>query len=389
VNKKNVFRGLHINTFAKLITCISGQFIDIMVNMITFEVKYYTIYPGDQIYCPANYAHGFISLEENSVLSYHCEGYFGSEIGGLLNYKDPILNINLPVPDSELIMNEKDMNAPFLSFDYFMIGHRGYIGNHIYNELLKQDKKVYALPYRMENLEYIKKLLQFYKPKYFINAAGLTGVPNTLWCNEHKRETLMSNVINQINIANVCNELNIHCTMIGSGAIFKTSSNPVMCDTIGNIDTYNNYYAKCRIYLEEHIQPFKNVLLLRVNYPLSSIPSTKNLLYKMLKYEKVDDISLSVTNLNSMVPLIPQMIEENMVGVHNFVNNGQLSLVILLTKMRSKLNIELRKKITTTNRESPILIPEKLNAKFKVPDINDTINEVIVKMKVNCEMDPM
>ena len=32
VNHKNVFRGLHINTFAKLITCITGHFIDIMVN---------------------------------------------------------------------------------------------------------------------------------------------------------------------------------------------------------------------------------------------------------------------------------------------------------------------------------------------------------------------
>ena len=105
VNKKYVFRGLHINTFGKLITCITGHFIDIMVNMETLDVKYYDIKPGNQIYCPGNYAHGFISLEENSVLSYHCEGYFGSEEGGLLNYKDPILNIKLPH-----YINESDIN---------------------------------------------------------------------------------------------------------------------------------------------------------------------------------------------------------------------------------------------------------------------------------------
>ena len=67
------FRGLHINSFGKLITCINGKFIDIMVNMKTFEVKYYKIETGDQIYCPPNFAHGFITLEDNSILSYHYE----------------------------------------------------------------------------------------------------------------------------------------------------------------------------------------------------------------------------------------------------------------------------------------------------------------------------
>ena len=32
INHKNVFRGLHINTFSKIITCISGSFIDIIVK---------------------------------------------------------------------------------------------------------------------------------------------------------------------------------------------------------------------------------------------------------------------------------------------------------------------------------------------------------------------
>ena len=143
VNKKNVFRGLHINTFGKLITCISGNFIDIMVNMKTYEVKYYNIKPGDQIYCPSNYAHGFLSLEDNSVLSYHCEGYFGNEVGGLLNYKDPYLNIKLPdyINESEIIINEKDRTAPFLQFDYFLLGSNGFIGSNVLCELKNQKKK--------------------------------------------------------------------------------------------------------------------------------------------------------------------------------------------------------------------------------------------------------
>jgi len=218
-----------------------------------------------------NYAHGFLSLEDNSVLSYHCEGYFGNEVGGLLNYKDPYLNIKLPdnINESDIIINEKDRTAPFLQFDYFLLGSNGFIGSNVLCELKNQNKKVLCLKLRMENLKEIKKLIQIYKPKYFINCAGLTGIPNTTWCNTNQSETLMTNVINQINILNLCNEYSVHCTLIGSGAIFKSDKNPKYSYSVGDLYDDNNYYSKCRIMLEEQIKPFKNCMLLRINYPFS------------------------------------------------------------------------------------------------------------------------
>ena len=343
-----------------------------MVNMETLEVKYYNIKPGDQIYCPGNYGHGFISLEENSVLSYHCEGYFGSEVGGLLNYKDPILNIKLPVSDNELILNEKDSGAPFLQFDYFLLGKNGFIGSNIYNQLKKQNKKVYALPQRMENLKDIKKMIEYYKPKYFINCAGLTGEPNTTWCNSHQKETLMTNVINQINILNLCNEYNIHCTLIGSGAIFKSSKNSKYSYDVGDLNDDNNYYTKCIVMLEEQIKTFKNYMLLRINYPLSfeesSLKNPKNLINKLLKYDNIENISLSVTNLDSMCPIIPIMIENQETGIFNFVNNGQINLIYLMKIINQKLNKNFKKPFIQTKRESIKIIPDKLE-KYNIDDI--------------------
>ena len=377
VNKKNVFRGLHINTFGKLITCITGNFIDIMVNMKTYEVEYYNIKRGDQIYCPANFGHGFISLEDNSVLSYHCEGYFGNEVGGLLNYKDPYLNIKLPVPDSDIIINEKDRNAPFLHFDYFLLGSNGFIGSNILDELKNKNKKVLCLKSRMENLKEIKKLIEIYKPKYFINCAGLTGTPNTTWCNTHKSETLMTNVINQINILNLCNEYSVHCTLIGSGAIFKPGKNPKYSYNVGDLNDDNNYYSKCRIMLEEQIKPFKNCMLLRVNYPFSfkqkSVSNNKNLVFKLLKYENIENISLSVTNLDSMCPIIPLMIENNETGVYNFVNSGQLNMMDFYNIICKKFNITIKKPIIETVRESIKIIPDKLE--------NYNVDEIYLSLK--------
>ena len=379
VNKKNVFRGLHINTFGKLITCISGNFIDIMVNMKTLEVQYFNIKPGDQIYCPGNFAHGFISLEENSVLSYHCEGYFGDEVGGLLNYKDPILNIKLPdyISESDIIINEKDKNAPFLEFDYFLLGGNGFIGSSILSELVNQNKKVHVLKERMEDLKSIKKLIEIYRPKYFINCAGLTGSPNTSWCNIHQKETLMTNVINQINILNLCNEYSVHCTLIGSGAVFKSCNSPKYSYDVGDLNDDNNYYAKCRIMLEEQVKPFKNCMLLRVNYPLSfnqnSLKNNKNLVLKLLKYENIENVSLSVTNLDSMCPIIPTMIENNETGIFNFVNNGKLNMIDLYDIINRKLQIKLKKSFIDCKRDSVELIPDKLE-KYNIEPIYSSLN---------------
>lgn len=380
INHKNVFRGLHINTFGKLITCINGKFIDIMVNMKTFEVKYYPIECGDQIYCPANFAHGFISLEENSILSYHCEGYFGSEVGELLNYKDPILNINLQkygINETDILINEKDKNAPFLTIDYFLLGHKGFIGSHIMNELKKQNKKFYCLPFRMEDTKNIKKFCYFYKPKYFINAAGLTGYPNINWCNLNKKETLMTNVINQINILNLCNEFNIHCTLIGSGAIFKNNNIPKYSTDKGNLINELNYYAESRILLEELVLPFNNYLLLRINYPLSSKENSKNLLTKLLKYENIEKVSLSITVLESMISKLPLIIENKEVGIINFVNKNTINIEKFITEYLKFHNLENNKNYLDSNRESINLICDRLD-KYKIDTVEEAIQKYIL-----------
>jgi len=101
INKKNVFRGIHINDFEKLITCIQGKILDIIINIETNEVKYYTLLPGDQILVPQNYGHSFLSLEENSILLYHFNGIFNET--KFIHYSK--FNIELP---ENVIISDKD-----------------------------------------------------------------------------------------------------------------------------------------------------------------------------------------------------------------------------------------------------------------------------------------
>ena len=374
INHKNVFRGLHINSFSKIITCISGSFIDIIVNLDTYIPEYYTIKPGEQVYCPENYAHGFLSLEDNSILSYFIDSNFDSEEGGLLNYKDLILDIKLPVSDSDIIINEKDSNAPYLVFDNFLIGSSGYIGKEIYKSMQDNYKSVLCLKNRMNDLLGISKLIDFYKPRYLINAAGLTGSPNTKWCNENKRETLISNVIEQLGILNLCNEKGVHCTLIGSGAIFKNSSIPKTEDDVG--DLHSEYYSECRIILESMISNFNNYLYLRVNYPISSNSNPKNLMTKLLNYSTIDDIELSITNMDSLIKIFPKMLENNETGIYNFVSgNIKISKII---EYYCEYNTKIEKEYKTSDRQSALLCNEKIN-NYILETIDINIIELVKK----------
>jgi dTDP-4-dehydrorhamnose 3,5-epimerase-like enzyme len=103
VNKKNVFRGIHINNFEKLVTCIQGKILDIIINIETGEIKYYNLLPGDQITVPKNHGHSFLSLEENSILIYHFNEIFDNNSTKFLHYS----NFNLKLPDN-IIISDKD-----------------------------------------------------------------------------------------------------------------------------------------------------------------------------------------------------------------------------------------------------------------------------------------
>lgn len=79
LSAKNVVRGLHYqikNTQAKLVSCIQGSVIDIIVDLRKSSKNFkkaYSIYlnsPNMYLYVPKGFAHGFISLEDNTIFSY-------------------------------------------------------------------------------------------------------------------------------------------------------------------------------------------------------------------------------------------------------------------------------------------------------------------------------
>jgi len=116
LSKKNVLRGLHLQIKkpqGKLITVLRGEIFDISldcrIRSKTFG-KYFSIKLSEKdnvsIYIPEGFAHGFVSLSNNSVVHYKCTNYRDkkSETGILWNDRD----LKIKWPKKKFIISQKD-----------------------------------------------------------------------------------------------------------------------------------------------------------------------------------------------------------------------------------------------------------------------------------------
>ena len=221
-----------------------------------------------------------------------------------------------------------------------------------------------------------------YKPKYVINCAGITGIPNIFWCDEHKTETIEHNITYQLTMAAICKEYGIHLTIFGSGGIFNNEPDRVYSETdIGN--NFSNYYGECRILLENIVKHYDNVLYLRINYPISTKSSIKNLLTKLLGYKTIDNVELSITYIDNLFPILFKMIEQNESGICNFTNPGQINLLDIINiyndVTKSQINPLINPNPTnlesnTNKRSFAILQSDKLT-KYRPLDIRSAVKE--------------
>jgi dTDP-4-dehydrorhamnose 3,5-epimerase len=117
-SSKGVLRGLHFQSppysQAKLIKVVTGSILDVAVDIRKDSKtygKYYSVVLTREnkkmLYIPEGFAHGFLSLEDNTTLQYKCSNFYNKECDGSIIWNDPNININWGI-DSEPIISEKD-----------------------------------------------------------------------------------------------------------------------------------------------------------------------------------------------------------------------------------------------------------------------------------------
>lgn len=109
-SKKGVLRGLHFQRKfpqEKIVRVISGEIFDVVVDIRTSSETFgswYGVYLSDtnnkQLYIGKGFAHGFLTLSDQAIVSYKVsEGYHPEDECGIV-WNDPKININWPLEQS-------------------------------------------------------------------------------------------------------------------------------------------------------------------------------------------------------------------------------------------------------------------------------------------------
>ena len=122
-SKKGVLRGLHFQTKhvqGKLVRVTAGSVLDVAVDLRkdseTFG-KYFlvelTAENKKMFYIPAGFAHGFLTLEDDTEFQYKCTDYYAPEFDSGVLWNDIDINIKwnfekYGLSENEILLSDKD-----------------------------------------------------------------------------------------------------------------------------------------------------------------------------------------------------------------------------------------------------------------------------------------
>jgi dTDP-4-dehydrorhamnose 3,5-epimerase len=124
-NDRHVLRGLHFQAppraQAKLVRVAQGSIFDVVVDIRegspSFGQKATAVLSAtawNQLYVPAGFAHGYLTLEPFTEVLYKVSDYYAPECEGGIRWSDPDLAIDWPLEGYEPHLSTKDHLLPRL-----------------------------------------------------------------------------------------------------------------------------------------------------------------------------------------------------------------------------------------------------------------------------------
>ena len=123
--KAFTLRGLHFqegeHAQAKLVSCLHGSIFNVAVDLRlgeTFGHAYSAVLSfknRKQMYIPRGFAHGYLTLEDDTLMQWCVDNDFCAEAARAVRYDSDFIWQTEPWPMREYVLSEKDENAIKLS----------------------------------------------------------------------------------------------------------------------------------------------------------------------------------------------------------------------------------------------------------------------------------
>ncbi|KAL4592929.1 hypothetical protein LXL04_005936 [Taraxacum kok-saghyz] len=311
-------------------------------------------------------------------------GWWGN-IGHAL---DPHPRISVIIPseteEEELLMQYTIGSVSSTSGLKFMIyGRTGWIGGLLGK--ICMDK---GIPYaygrgKLEDRKMLLHDIRRLRPTHVINAAGVTGRPNVDWCETHKVETMRTNVVGTLNLADVCHQEGVYMLNFATGCIFQYDKDHPQGSGRGfkEEDEPNftgSFYSKTKAMVEEMLREYDNVCTLRLRMPISSdLSNMRNFITKITRYNKVVNIPNSMSVLDELLPISIEMAKRKCKGVWNFTNPGIVSHNEILELHKRYIDPQFKWVNFNLEEQAKVIIAPRSNNELDVSKLKKEFPELL------------
>ncbi|MGO5428256.1 dTDP-4-dehydrorhamnose 3,5-epimerase, partial [Fusobacterium mortiferum] len=229
-SKKGVLRGLHFQTKhsqGKLVRVIKGSVYDIAVDIRKGSKTYgqwYGIELGAEnkkmLYLPKGFAHGFVTLEDETEFQYKCTDIYAPQYDSGIMYDDKDLNIDWKLEEygiTELTLSEKDKkHQSFKKYtesyqgDYVLLtGANGQLGQDFQKLFDKLGVKYIATDYQELDITDKEKVREYIENSNFTVVINCAAYNNVDKAEEEIEKCYALNTYAPKNLAEICKEKNI------------------------------------------------------------------------------------------------------------------------------------------------------------------------------------
>ncbi len=204
---------------------------------------------------------------------------------------------------------------------FYIIGASGFLGGACARYLQQRGYRVFTERVEVTDSSALKNVFLKTRPEVVVNFAGVRAYPTIDWCEDHKVETAAVNVGGAINVMQVALLAGAYPIQITSGCIYQGGPERLFSEE-DEPNFFGSFYSRMRVVLQKALQELP-VLQARIRMPISMYSHPRNLINKLVSYEKIISIPNSVTLLEDLFPALEKLAAQSRpLGILNLTNEG-------------------------------------------------------------------
>lgn len=352
---KGIIRGLHFQKDpycqAKVVRCHQGAVLDVVVDLRVDSPSYkkwisveLTPENGRLLYVPRGFAHGFVSLKEDTLFEYYVDNQYAPRMEDGILWNDPEIGINWDdifekYEIEEPILSEKDKVREPLSecktvfkkekTRYLITGFKGQLGYDIVRELENRGEFEYkALDVNemdITNREQVFKVIKEYQPDVIFHCAAWTAVDKA---EEMEEKVHDINVVGTKNLVDASLEVDAKMIYMSTDYVFDGKKEGYYKEE----DPINpmSVYGKTKYEGEEEVRKNPKHFITRISWVFGI--NGNNFIKTMLRLSEnheevtvVDDQVGSPTYTVDLAKLLVEMASSEKYGTYHVNNDGYCS----------------------------------------------------------------